>query len=108
MRCNIKQHKPLTPYQQKKFEAEIGFRTFQHVLGLTAMVLDTQGATKVQIQEVINGILNQYECLTAGNITMDDIHNYLAEYGISVEDGTLYSSRTKYDEQMDALKLEGE
>lgn len=105
MKCNIRQHKPMTPYQQKKYQSELAFRTFQYILGLTVMTLDTQGATKVQIQGVINGILNQYDCLVAKTITMDDIHNYLEEYGISVEGDTLYSSRTEYDEAIDNLKL---
>ena len=105
MKCNIKQHKPMTPYQQKKYEAELAFRTFQYILGLTAYSLECMGATKVQIQSVVNSILNQYECLTAGTLTMDDIHSYLEEYGITVMDGEMYAKRTKHDDEIDELKL---
>ena len=107
MKCNIKQHKPMTPYQQKKYEAELGFKTFQYILGLTAYSLECMGATKVQIQSVINSILNQYDCLTAGTLTMDDIHSYLEEYGIKVEGDVMVAKKTEYDEHIDMLKLEG-
>ena len=104
MKCNIRQHKPLTPYQQKKYEAETDFRAFQEVLGLTAIALDGMGADKLQIQSVINKILEQYECLASGNVTMDDIHTYLKEYGIQVIDNYIYAKLTKHDEEIDKLK----
>lgn len=105
MKCNIKQHMPITPYQLKKHDAEINFRSFQYVLGLTAYSLECMGADKLQIQSVINCILNQYECLSAGTLSMDDIHNYLEEYGIQVMDNHIYGKITKHDEAIDKLKL---
>jgi len=105
MKCNIKQHKPLTPYQQKKYEAELGFRTFQYVLALTAMALVSQGATKVQIQSVINSILNQYDCLAAGTITMADMLQYLEEYGISLKGDAIEARETEYDNQIELIKI---
>jgi hypothetical protein len=104
MKCNIKQHKPLTPYQIRKHDAEISFRNFQYVLGLTAIALETMGADKLQTQSVINKILEQYECLSSGTVSMDDIHNYLEEYGIQLLDNHLSTKLTKYDEEIDELK----
>lgn len=105
MKCNIKQHKPITPYQLKKHDAEIGFKSFQYVLALTAMALDSQGATKVQIQSTINSILNQYDCLVAGTVTMDDIIDYLDEYGISLKGDEMQIENTEYDNEIELIKL---
>lgn len=105
MKCNIKQHKPLTPYQLKKHNSEIQWQAFIYVLGLTAYSLECMGATKVQIQSVINCILNQYDCLIAGTVTMDDIHTYLADLGISFDKNELRSEKTEYDNQIELLKL---
>lgn len=103
MKCNME--KPKTDYQRKKEKAEMAFEAFQYVLGLTAIALENMGADKLQIQSVINTILNQYECLASGNVTMDDIHNYLEEYGIKVIDNHIYARVTGYDETIDELKL---
>ena len=105
MKCNVKQHKPMTPYQQKKYQSELAFRTFQYILGLSAYSMDCEGLDKIQIQSIINRILEQYECLTAGTLTMADIHSYLEEYGITVKGDTMYSQKTEYDEAIDKLKL---
>lgn len=103
MKCNME--KPKTDYQRKKEKAEMAFEAFQYVLGLTAIALENMGADKLQIQSVINSILNQYECLAAGNVTMADIHKYLEEYGIQVIDNYIYAKLTKHDEEIDKLKL---
>ena len=105
MKCNVKQHKPMTPYQQRKYQAELAFRTFQYILGLSAYSMDCEGLDKIQIQSIINRILGQYECLTAGTLTMSDIHTYLEEYGITVEGDMMYSKKTEYDEAIDNRKL---
>ena len=91
--------------EKKRKDEELAFKTFQYVLGLTAYSLECMGATKVQIQSVVNSILNQYDCLTAGTLTMDDIHEYLEEYGITVMDDEMYAKRTKHDDEIDELKL---
>lgn len=101
MRC----YKPITQTQLKKYESEIQWRCFKYVLGLTAMSLDSAGATKVQIQSIINGILNQYDCLMAGNVTMDDICNYLEEYGINMDGDTLQAEMTEFDNQIDLIRM---
>ena len=75
------------------------------MLGLTAIALEGMGADKLQIQSVINKILEQYECLASGNVTMDDIHTYLEEYGIQVIDNYIHAKLTKHDEEIDKLKL---
>ena len=103
MKCNIE--KPKTAYQKKKEKAERMFEAFQYVLGLTAIALEGMGADKLQIQSVINKILEQYECLASGNVTMADIHKYLEEYGIQVIDNYIYAKITKHDEAIDKLKL---
>lgn len=105
MKCNIKQHKPLTPYQLKKHNAEIEWQAFCYVLGLTAYSLECMGGTKIQIQSVINKILEQYDCLVAKTITMDDIHTYLEEYGIKFNKAELSSEKTEYDNQIELLKI---
>lgn len=105
MKVNAKYRKQYSQEKKRK-DAELGFKTFQYVLGLTAYSLECMGATKLQIQSVINSILNQYDCLTAGTLTMDDIHEYLEEYGIKVNGDTLSAVRTEHDEHIDMLKLE--
>ena len=91
--------------EKKRKDEELAFLTFQYVLGLTAYSLECMGATKVQIQSVVNSILNQYDCLVAGTLTMDDIHEYLEEYGISVKGDEMYAERTEHDDEIDELKL---
>ena len=106
MKCNIRQHKPLTPYQQKKWEAEVALATFEKVLGLTAYALECLGADKLQIQKVINKTFEQYDCLSAGTLAMNDIHSYLKGYGVSFDKSTIRSDITEYDEELEDLKLE--
>ena len=91
--------------EKKRKNAELAFKTFQYILGLTAYSLECMGADKLQIQSVINSILNNYDCLVAGTLTMDDIHDYLEEYGITIMDDEMYAQRTKHDEAIDELKL---
>ena len=91
--------------EKKRKDAELAFKTFQYILGLTAYSLECMGADKLQIQSVINSILNNYDCLTAGTLTMDDIHEYLEEYRISVKGDEMYAERTKHDDEIDELKL---
>lgn len=73
---------------------------------LSIDVLRTMGMDKLFIQEFVNRLGNQYECLIAGNVSIEDyISEVWDEYGFKFHGGEMIVRKTENDEILEERVL---
>lgn len=90
-------------------EAKLRKGNFENHLYLTAFVLRDFGFDNVKIQEFLNAVINQYDCILAGTVDINDfIKECWDEFGFKFEKGELVTKETKNDEAIENKILKGE